>query len=555
MTQREKGHPNDGLLDGFTPWPAEVADYYRRKGYWTGQTLAELADELADRHGDRVAVADGKNRWTYRELGLRSRAVAAGLHRLGVRPHDRVVVQLPNIAEIFEVVFGLFRLGAIPVMVVPAYRRLELTSLCRNADASGYVAASGHCDFDFAAMADNLQSDVPTLRTIVMVGKSPNFTELATVRITSPSDDMPHIPAPDPNDVALLHLSGGTTATPKLIPRTHNDYLYGARASAELCGFTSETVYLCSLPAAHQFSLSAPGALGTFLCGGRVALAPNSAPEVVFPLIEQERVTVAATVPAVATVWLEAASSRRPDLSSLRLLQVGGARLRPAEAQRVRPTLGAQLQQVYGMTEGLLNFTRLDDAESIVCTTQGRPLSPDDEIRIVDDDHDVPDNQPGQLLIRGPNTIRGYYRAPEHDRIAFTPDGFYRTGDVVRRTSTGHLIVEGRVKDQINCGGQKVSADEIEQQLSTHAGVTEAAIVAMPDPYLGERICAYVVKCEPSIQPRELQAFLDELGLAKFKIPDRIEFVATLPRTPVGKIDKKKLREMAAVLVTTPGVR
>jgi 2,3-dihydroxybenzoate-AMP ligase len=343
---------------------------------------------------------------------------------------------------------------------------------------------------------------------------------------------------------------------PKLIPRTHDDYLYGARASAELCGFNASTVYLCSLPVAHQFSLSAPGALGTFLSGGRVVLAPHPAPDVVFPLIGRERVTVAAVVPPVAALWLEAAGRTECDLSSLELLQVGGAKLGADVARRVRPVLGCGVQQVFGMTEGLLNFTRLDDPDDVVFTTQGRPLSPDDEIRVVDDDgRDVPPGEAGHLLVRGPNTIRGYYRAPEHNRTAFTADGFYRTGDIVRRTNTGHLVVVGRAKDQINRGGEKIAAEEVENHLLAHPGVAEAAAVAMPDAFLGERVCAYIVPRDPYPSAAQLTDFVRARGLAACKVPDRVEFIEALPRTAVGKISKQALRDRIAANGSGPEAR
>jgi 2,3-dihydroxybenzoate-AMP ligase len=196
----------------------------------------------------------------------------------------------------------------------------------------------------------------------------------------------------------------------------------------------------------------------------------------------------------VALRWIEAPERAQFDLSSLRLLQVGGARLNPEPARRITPTLGCQLQQVFGMAEGLLNYTRLDDPDQEIVETQGRPCSPDDEIRIVDDDdRDVPPGKPGHLLTRGPYTIRGYYKAPEYNRRAFTSDGYYRTGDVVCLSHGGNLMVEGREKDMINRGGEKISAEEVENLILAHPSVFNVAVVAMPDPVLGERTCAYVI--------------------------------------------------------------
>jgi 2,3-dihydroxybenzoate-AMP ligase len=277
-------------------------------------------------------------------------------------------------------------------------------------------------------------------------------------------------------------------------------------------------------------------------------MAPHPSPDTAFPLIAAEGVTHTALVPPLALMWMEAATARRHDLSSLTLLQVGGARLSIEAARRVRPALGCRLQQVFGMAEGLVNYTRLDDDEALVIETQGRAISPDDEVRVVDDDdRELAVGESGHLLTRGPYTIRGYYKAEAHNRRAFTADGFYRTGDIVRLLSSGHIVVEGRAKDQINRGGEKLAAEEVENHLLTHTSVLDAAVVAMPDAYLGERACAFIVPRDPTLlQPRqrgiELANYLRSLGLAHYKVPDRFEFVSAFPKTGVGKVDKRALR-------------
>ncbi|MES2933372.1 MAG: AMP-binding protein, partial [Pseudomonadota bacterium] len=286
---------------------------------------------------------------------------------------------------------------------------------------------------------------------------------------------------------------------------------------------------------------------GTFHAGGCVVLARHASPDVAFPLIQTERVSITALVPPLAMVWLDAAKGTQNDLSSLQLLQVGGARLSLEAAQRVKPVLGCALQQVFGMAEGLVNYTRHDDPQELAVRTQGRPISPEDEIRVVDDnDEAVVDGTVGHLQTRGPYTIRGYYRAEAHNARAFTADGFYRTGDLVQRLPSGHLIFEGRAKDQINRGGDKVAAEEVENHLLAHPAVHDAALVAMPDAYLGERSCAFVIARDGAPRAAELNRFLRERGLASYKIPDRIEFIDEFPKTGVGKVDKRVLRERIA---------
>lgn len=192
------------------------------------------------------------------------------------------------------------------------------------------------------------------------------------------------------------------------------------------------------------------------------------------------------------------------------------------------------------MAEGLVNYTRLNDPEEIIIHTQGRPMSALDEVRVVDEyDNDVKPGEVGSLLTRGPYTIRGYYKAEEHNARSFTKDGFYRTGDLVKVNEQGYIIVEGRDKDQINRGGEKVAAEEVENHLLAHDAVHDVAIVSMPDDYLGERTCAFVIARGQAPAVSELKRFLRERGIAAYKIPDRIEFIESFPQTGVGKVSKK----------------
>jgi salicylate---CoA ligase len=200
---------------------------------------------------------------------------------------------------------------------------------------------------------------------------------------------------------------------------------------------------------------------------------------------------------------------------------------------------------VFGMAEGLLNYTRLDDPEDVICTTQGRPLCAGDEVRLVDEfGDDVPEGTPGSLLTRGPYTPRGYYRAAEQNARAFTPDGWYRSGDICRRTADGNLIVEGRDKDMINRGGEKISAEEVENLVYQIPEVEQVAAIAMPDPDLGERVCVYVVaRPGTAVSLEQVRSVMQRAGVARFKLPERLVLVDELLTTKVGKIDKKALRQ------------
>ena len=529
-------------------YPEEFAERYRAAGYWTSETFGEFLPARAARFADRTAVVghDATGTWrriTYRELDDASARIAAGLADLGVRKGDRVVLQLPNIVEYTEVLFAVFRLGALPVFSLPAHRASEIGYFCRFSDAAAYVIADEHGGFDYRVLARQVTSEMENPPAVVVAGEAEEFTALDSLRDREPAP----ITENDSESVAFLQLSGGTTGTSKLIPRTHADYLYSVRESAMICGVDENTRMLVALPAAHNFPMSSPGILGVLHAGGTVVLAPDPSPDTAFALIESEGVTMASLVPPLAQAWLSARARTERDLSSLQVLQVGGAKFPAEAAKRVRPELGCTLQQVFGMAEGLVNYTRLDDDEDTIVTTQGRPISADDEIRVVDDtDEPVPVGTTGHLLTRGPYTIRGYYNAPEHNSTAFTPDGFYRTGDIVRLTEHGYIVVEGRAKDQINRGGEKIAAEEVENHLIAHPAVLDAAVVSMPDKYLGERTCAFVVTEGEAPKALALKKFLRERGLAEYKIPDKVQFVGAFPVTGVGKISRNELRRALA---------
>lgn len=529
------------LLEGFTPWPEEVAEEYRRLGHWRGVDLGTSLRSWAQRYGDRVALVHEGIRVTYTELDRWADRMAAGFAAHGVAPGDRIVFQLPNVPEFVAAFFGLLRAGVHPVFALPAHRATELRHLADASGAVGYVGPHTHLGFDHAEAVRGIAAENPALRHLFVLGEADGFTSLTDVGSTELAGSLPDL---NPSNVAFFLLSGGTTALPKLVPRTHDDYEYQIRASAQACSLSEEDVFLAALPAQFNFCLGAPGWMATLHVGGTVVLAEEATADLCFELIERERVTYTAVVPTVAKMWLDEVEWSAHDLSSLRFLLIGGAPLSQELAGRIRPGLGCTLTQCFGMAEGLLLYSAESDDEETRTTTQGRPLSPEDEIRIVDEDGlDVPVGTPGNLLARGPYTIRGYYAAEERNELAFTADGYYRTGDIVRMTQDGSLVATGRAKDVIIRAGNKISPAEIEGYLLTLPGVRQAAVVGMPDEYLGERTCAFVVGTtdNPATAP-DLKRALHDMGLADYKLPDRFEFIDELPLTPLRKIDRKALR-------------
>ncbi|PSU45232.1 2,3-dihydroxybenzoate-AMP ligase [Photobacterium frigidiphilum] len=533
----------------FTPWPAEFTARYIEKGYWIDLPLTDIVTRhcVDSTSASRTALICHQRQFSYAELNCLSNILAHHLHAQGFKAGDTAVVQLPNVAEFYIVFLALLKVGIVPVNALFNHKQLELRAYIEQVQPALMVVSNCHQLFHDDRFVSELNADTPTIRHWLVEGEATfgtSITELLMAQQEESNEEVVEFTSTPASEVAFFQLSGGSTGTPKLIPRTHNDYYYSVRASVEICQLDSDTVYLCALPAPHNFSLSSPGAFGVFYAGGTVVLATDPSAMSCFPLIHKHRVTMTALVPPAVTLWLQAASDYKRHLVSLNVLQVGGARLSESLAKQISPVLGCQLQQVFGMAEGLVNYTRFDDDSWHVFNTQGRPISNDDEIKIVDEQgNEVPDGIAGALLTRGPYTFRGYFNSPDHNANAFDADGFYRSGDIVKRTTTGYLIVVGRDKDQINRGGEKIAAEEVENQLLVHEAVTNAALVSMPDTVMGEKSCAFVITTNPALKAITLRKHLRARGVAEYKLPDRVEFVAQLPMTPVGKVDKKQLRQ------------
>ena len=536
-------------LPGAVFWPEEAQRRYREAGLWRGQTLAQWFQERAQLFAENVAVVDGSRRVSYAELESNVARLAGGFLARGVAELDRVIVQLPNSLELVEVLLALSWLGAVPVLALPAHRRAELSAFAARARATTLVVPSRNAGADMLEIAREVQREQPSLERIVVhepqgVLAAP-LLDLAVLRAYAP---VPASAQTLASDVALLQLSGGSTGVPKLIARTHDDYLYSVRQSARVCELSEQTRFLAALPMTHNFTLSSPGILGVFHAGGSVVACPHPLPAIALRLLLEERITLAASVPSLAQAWLEAKPRYLRDIALPELtLQVGGARLDPQVARELLAGFGCRLQQVFGMAEGLVNYTRATDSLDVICETQGRPMSEHDELRVVlpenPDGPALPAGELGELQTRGPYTIRGYFDDPEADAKAFTRDGFYRTGDLVRVTASGNLSVEGRIGDRILRGGEKIAPQEVEEQLLRHPSVRDVAVVGVADATWGQKTHAFLILAEgATLTAPQARAHLRERGLAEFKLPDVVHVVAELPRTKVGKTDRAALR-------------
>lgn len=299
---------------------------------------------------------------------------------------DKVLVQLPNRISFVVVLFALAKIGAVPIMMLPAHRETELEGIIALAKPSAYIVAERYLGFYYVEMAMAMQKKFPCIQNVFVDGTQRGaWYEAETER-------QGVFPEVDSYSTAVLLLSGGTTGVPKLIPRTHTDYMYNARMSAKRCQLDESSVYLAALPVAHNFPLCCPGLLGTFDIGGKVVLAPTTSPDDILTAITEEKVTITALVPAMVTVCMEMLEYDEDyDISSLKILQVGGAMLEDSLADKIIEEWPCTLMQVFGTAEGLLSFTSPDDDVTVIARCQGTPVSPADEVKIVDEnDEEVP---------------------------------------------------------------------------------------------------------------------------------------------------------------------
>ncbi|MEJ1109472.1 MULTISPECIES: (2,3-dihydroxybenzoyl)adenylate synthase [unclassified Kribbella] len=534
----------DELVPPFRP---ELAERYREAGLWGDRSIAREFTAVAQRHPDGIAVVAEQGSLTYAELDERTDRIGAGLLELGVQPGDRVIFQVTNRLETVVAWYACLKAALVPVATLAAHRAHEIAEISRQCAATAHLVEAG-LPFDLVAFAQDIATDHPSLRHIITIGAEVSSletlgTDLSEAAIRARIDEAQGSTGPD--DLVALQLSGGTTGVPKLIPRRHAEYWYNAAAYARRLGWTKETKVGHLIPVIHNAGITC-AIHAAHSCGATLVLGTPDA---------------TASMDLLARAGVDSALIGHGHFGALRqpgfLDQLPTLRQVLLSGTKVPETLFDELErrgiwsgQLFGMGEGLFVMSRLDDPREARLRTVGTPLSEYDEVRILlpGSEVEAPYGEIGELCCRGPYTIPGYYAAGERNALAFTPDGFYRTGDLARwETYDGRpqLLIEGRIKDVINRGGEKINAEEIELLLLRHPDIQQAAVVAMPDARLGERSCAYVV-ARGAVDLPTVQRYLDSLGVAKFKWPERVEQLDDLPRTNVGKIDKSRLRDRVA---------
>lgn len=505
---------------------------------WETETLVGLLERTAASFGARTAVVDRLERMTYAELLDASKRIAGFFFAHSIEKGDRVIVQMPN-SVMFEVVcFALFSLGALPVFILPMHREHVIEALCEASQPKAYVTSQDSLDRECYAIGARMLERCGSLERLFTDVQLRN--ELSSGRVVECD-----IEAAKPGDVAFLSLSGGTTGIPKLIGRTNGAYSYNALITARHCRMDADSVMLTAIPAAHNFALGTPGMIGTVLVGGKNVMCEYPSPLEIFDWIGREQVTIASFVPTVSSLCVRYRSiDASDDIGSLQYFLVGGSVFSPVQAREAEAAFEARLVQVYGMAEGMTFLTDLDAPDDVRYGSQGRPRSPEDVFRIVDEDFaDVEDGVEGEVIVKGPYTIKRYFGDVPANESSFR-DGFYRPGDKGLRLPSGDIRITGRVHEQINRAGEKIMPSEVEDVLMGMDAVSECAVVGVADEVLGTAICAFYIG-ERDIELVEAAAYMRSRHMEDCCIPDQLQRLDSWPLTAVGKIDREGLKEAA----------
>ncbi|MGB8386392.1 AMP-binding protein [Mycobacterium sp.] len=530
------------------------AERYRAAGEWGNQTIVEVFRGHVERRPAALAVATVEGALTYSELDRRSDALALGLVEAGLQPGDPVIFQMGNELQTVIVFYGALKAGLIPVCSIPNHRLHEVSHIAAATGARAHVFQADYRTYDLAGLSAELADQCPDIAVrIVTRGESSRGTRSLDELMANADPERARAVVDEiqrqlsPEGVALFQLSGGTTGVPKVIPHTHSGYLSIASRWSRNFGWDEQTVTLHFLPVMHHAGLGTV-MVPTHFVGGTVVLGRSVDAELLVGLIERYRVTWMHFNMAAFKPLMDYSARVDCDFSSIKHFM--WVFVRPEMSAQAEKMLGAVAIGSFGAGEGVHLSARPDDPPEIRRYSAGSTIGAHDEVVIRDPDSEepVPDGQVGELTFRGPSVIRSYL-SPEHSATAFTSDGFYRSGDL------GHVemivgrrcyVVDGRLKDQISRGGEKVMAAELELLLHDHPEVREAAAIGIPDPALGERICVVVVPEVAGVDPEELRKrlveHLDTRDVAKFKWPERVVLVDELPKTGVGKVRKDVLR-------------
>lgn len=527
-----------------------IVQMYEEQGYLAKETVHGVIMDIAKKYPDNIAVLDNEGSFTYKQLDMYSNALANYFLENGLRRKDTVLLQLPNCRLYVAVLLALLKAGIVPVLMLPTHREKELMSVAKLIKPKAYIGCDEFLGVEYVRMVQESEKTANLPIDFIFSNKKFDGTHRVQVKVLPKYDE--DMLGQEFNDfeedfraIALFLLSGGTTNMPKVIPKIHEAYVYNAKAVCACTNITEKSVYLAVLSTAHDYPLANPGILGCLYNGATVVLCQTPGFDEAFELIQRYRVTFTSIVPAIAQVWSEVLDWYECDFSSLERISLGAAKLERDIALKLIDKMGVRLHQAYGLGEGITCYTRADDDVEVILTTQGKPVSPGDCIKIVDEmGIELPAYEQGELLEKGPYTFFGYYGNEKLNEGLFTEDGYLHTGDKAYKDDQGNIVICGRVKEQINRAGENVSPMEVEEILRKHPDIKDAVVFGRADQNLGEKTTAVVSANNKDISIAEITIFFKQQGVAQYKIPDEIYVWDTFVYTNVGKVDKKKMKKM-----------
>jgi acyl-CoA synthetase (AMP-forming)/AMP-acid ligase II len=531
------------------PWPArlteEVVAKFYRDGDWTKETANERLDALSNERGDATALVDARRRLTYGKYRCEADNVAALFVRLGLGRDDVVAIQLPNGVDFPIAINGAMRAGIPFCQFHHGFRAKEVEFVLRFSGARAAIVPSRYAGFDYLAMLETLRPSLPQLEHVIVVGDGvpPGYVDFRAEAARAASEQ--HLPAlaarrPRGDDLCRMAYTSGTTGDPKAVVHTHNTSNCTARSSARDQGMTEHSAMLLFLPVGLNWGLGCTKQ--TLHAGGKIVYMERFDAEQALTLIERERITHFVTAPASLIALIDAAQGAQRDLSSLEVVVSGGASCPIEVMRRARSVLGTPVLEMYGMLEsGVQARTFPNDDPEVVAGSVGRPVR-EAQVRVCgENDRPLPAGEVGEIECFGPSVMLGYYANPDANARAFAADGFLRTGDLGVFDERGLLRIAGRTKEMIIRGGANIYPREIEEVLFEHPRIADCAVVGVPHPRLGETaVACVVVRAGDSLDFEEMIAFL-EPRVARYKLPERLVVLDTLPRTPTGKVQKMEL--------------
>ena len=527
----------------------------RRTGWWGDASLDDYWALAVRAAPDADAVVDARGtRLTYAEVDDRAARIAAWLRASGVGPGDVVSVQLPGWAEAVCVNAACLRIGAVVNPLLTAYREAELRDALHRCRSRALIVPTRFRGADHEPLAAALAAELEHLVAVAVV---PHNGRPATLLPDLAALVAAHDPLPDDartpgrgEDVAAVLFTSGSETQAKGVLLSHDNVLSGERAFAAVLGVGPTDRVFVPAPPGHATGYL-HGLTLPYLTGAAALLLDVPTGPASLAMIRAERATCGTAAASVVSCLLDACPPGEPLAPGLRFLGCGGSPV-PRSLARRALDLGVRLLSVYGSTESAPHAltTPADDLERVL-TTDGRPV-PGVEVRVVDPVTRAPlgVGEVGEAASRGPQVFRGYLGEPALTAEVLDADGWYYSGDLAVLDADGYLRVVGRRKDVIIRGGENISAAEVELVLRERPEVRDTAVVAVPDRRLGEAVCAFLVLVPGTTAP-DLEALREQFlarGLAKYKIPARVEVLDALPLSPAGKVRKDVLRDRAAAL-------